>query len=149
MQVQLDLGRALETLGRLDEAEAAYRRAIVLAPNTPRSHYALGRLFQRQGKTAEAQRELEIHHKLYERGREAVSRYNVESAEMAYAWAEWHKGNAAVALARFQALPETPETLRGAAPRPRRASNGMPRRSPRSSGRRRSPPTTAASSCCS
>jgi len=115
VEVQLDLGRALETLGRLDEAEAAYRRAIVLAPNTPRSHYALGRLFQREGKTADAQRELEIHHKLYERGREAVSRYNVNSAEMAYAWAEWHKGNTAVALARFQALPETPETLRGSA----------------------------------
>ena len=115
VQVLLDLGRALETLGRLDEAEAAYRRAIVLAPNTPRAHYALGRLFQRQGKSAEAQRELEIHHKLYERSREAIAHYDVESAEMAYAWAEWHKGNAGVALARFQALPETPETLRGAA----------------------------------
>ena len=87
----------------------------MLAPNTPRAHYALGRLFQRQGKTADAQRELEIHHKLYERSREAIARYDVESAAMAYAWAEWHKGNAGVALARFQALPETPETLRGAA----------------------------------
>lgn len=115
VEVQLDLGRALETLGRLDEAEAAYRRAIVLAPNTPRSHYALGRLFQREGKTADAQRELELHHRLYERGRDAVSRYDVKSAEMAYAWAEWHKGNTAVALARFQALPETPESLRGIA----------------------------------
>ena len=115
VEIQLDLGRALETVGRLDEAEAAYRRAIVLAPNTPRSHYALGRLLQRQGKAADAERELEIHHKLYERGREAVTRYDVKSAEMAYAWAEWHKGNTAVALARFQALPETPESLRGRA----------------------------------
>ncbi len=115
VQVQLDLGRALETVGRLDEAEAAYRRAIVLAPNTPRSHYALGRLLQREGKTADAERELAIHHTLYERGREAVTRYDVKSAEMAYAWAEWRKGNAAVALARFQALPETPESLRGRA----------------------------------
>ncbi len=115
VQIQLDLGRALESLGQLDRAEAAFRRAIELAPNLPRSHYALGRLYQREGKTADAQRELEIHHKLYERGREAVSRYDVKSAEIAYAWSEWHKGNTATALARFQALPETPESLRGAA----------------------------------
>jgi len=115
VEIQLDLGRALETTGRLDEAESAYRRAVRLAPNLPRSHYALGRLLQREGKAAEAQRELALHHALYERGREAVSRFDAKSAEMAYAWAEWHKGNAASALARFQALPETPESLRGQA----------------------------------
>ncbi len=115
VEIQLDLGRALETAGRVDEAESAYRRAIQLAPNLPRSHYALGRLLQRQGKKAEADRELAIHHTLYERGREAISRFDAKSAEMAYAWAEWHKGNAASALARFQALPETPESLRGRA----------------------------------
>lgn len=115
VDIQLDLGRALETAGRLEEAESAYRRAVKLAPNLPRSHYALGRLLQREGKTAEAERELAIHHALYERGREAVSRSEANSAEMTYAWAEWHKGNAASALARFQALPETPESLRGRA----------------------------------
>jgi protein O-GlcNAc transferase len=115
VDIQLDLGRALEAAGRLGEAESAYRRAVRLAPNLARAHYALGRLLQREGKTAEAERELALHHTLYERGREAVSRYDASSAEMAYAWAEWHKGNAASALARFQALPETPESLRGQA----------------------------------
>jgi Flp pilus assembly protein TadD len=115
VETQLDLGRALESVGRLDEAEAAYRRAIELAPNVPRSHYALGRLLQREGKTEEAQHELSVHHDLYERGREAVSRYDVKNSEIAYAWAELHKGNAAAALARFEALPETPDTLRGRA----------------------------------
>lgn len=115
VETQLDLGRALESAGRLEEAEAAYRRAVALAPSVPRAHYALGRLLQREGKTAEAQRELSVHHDLYERGREAVSRYDVKNAEIAYAWAELHKGNAAGALARFEALPETPETLRGRA----------------------------------
>ncbi len=115
VDVQLDLGRALETAGRLDEADAAYRRAVRLAPGLPRSHYALGRLLQRQGKTAQAEQELAIHRTLYERGLEAVSRLNSRSAEVAYAWAELHKGNAASALDRFQALAETPESLRGRA----------------------------------
>ncbi len=115
VETQLDLGRALEAAGRLDEAEAAFRRALRLAPNTARAHYALGRLLQKEGKTAEAERELEIHHKLYERGREAVTQSDVKSSELAYAWAEWHKGNTATALARFEALPETAETLRGRA----------------------------------
>jgi protein O-GlcNAc transferase len=48
---QLDDGRALEASGRMAEAEAAYRRAIALAPNLPGAHYALGRLLQKQGRT--------------------------------------------------------------------------------------------------
>ncbi len=112
---ELDLGRALEALGRADEAEIAYRRAIRLSPDLAGAHYALGKLLQRQGKKAEAERELETHHRLYERGRETVSAANSRTAELAFAWAELNQGKAASALARFEALPESPDALWGRA----------------------------------
>jgi Flp pilus assembly protein TadD len=115
VEMQLDLGRALEATGRLDAAEQAYRRVIRLAPNLPGAHYSLGRLLQRQGKKDEAERELAIHHSLYERGRQLVSAADARDAATSLAWAELNAGKAANALARFQALPESPESLKGQA----------------------------------
>ena len=111
----VDLGRALEALGRLDEAEAAYRRAIRLSPTLPGAHFALGRLLQRQGKKDEAQKELAIHHQLYEKARQLVAAADARSAELAFAWAELNHGQAASALERFRRLPETAEVCRGRA----------------------------------
>lgn len=48
---------ALEGEGRLAEAEAAYRRALALAPEDPLNHRALGELLARLGRYAEAQDE--------------------------------------------------------------------------------------------
>jgi Flp pilus assembly protein TadD len=112
---QLDYGRALEALGKLEAAELAYRRAVTLSPNLPRAHYALGRLLQREGKKDEAERELAIHHSLYERGRQLVSAADVKDASASLAWAELNQGHAAEALARFAALAESPDSLKGQA----------------------------------
>jgi Flp pilus assembly protein TadD len=112
---QLDYGRALEALGKLEAAEQAYRRATTLAPNLPGAHYALGRLLQRQGKKDEAEKELAIHHSLYERGRKLVSAADVQDAASSYAWAELNHGKPNDALLRFKALPESPDSLRGQA----------------------------------
>lgn len=112
---QLDLGRAFQALGRLDAAEAVYRRAVQLAPGQYATHYALGRLLQREGKSEEAQKELEKHRELYEAARRAVAASNASDAQLALAWARYDGGEAADALARFQALPESPESLRGQA----------------------------------
>src|SRR5262249_11503331 len=112
---QLDYGRALEASGRLAEAEAAYREAVRLSPNLPRVHFALGRLLQREGKKEEAERELALHHSLYERGRELVSAADSREASTSLAWAELNAGRPAEALERFRNLPESPEALRGQA----------------------------------
>jgi len=112
---QLDLGRALEATGRLEEAEGAYRRAVALSPGSPGAHYSLGRLLQREGKKEEAERELATHHALYERGRQAAAAANANDAAMSLAQDELDQGRPAVALTRFQSMPETAESLRGQA----------------------------------
>jgi len=111
----LDYGRVLEATGKLAEAEAAYRKAVELGPRLPRAHYALGRLLQREGQKEEAERELALHHSLYERGRQLVSAADARAAETSRAWAELHEGHAESALTRFRALPESAESLRGQA----------------------------------
>ncbi|HEY1434326.1 MAG TPA: tetratricopeptide repeat protein [Thermoanaerobaculia bacterium] len=112
---QLDYGRALEASGKLQAAEQAYRRAVALSPNLPRAHYALGRLLQRTGKKEEAQRELAIHHALYEKGRDTVAAADVRDSATSLAWADLNRGNATEALIRFAALPPSAEALRGQA----------------------------------
>ena len=113
--LQLDLGRACETLGKLDEAEAAYRRAVRLAPNLPRAHYALGRLLLRRGNRPEAETELAIHRQLYERGLKLVSEAEARAGELDLARARLREGKAAEALALFAALPESADSLLGRA----------------------------------
>ena len=114
-EYQLDYGRALDASGRTADAEAAYRKAIALAPNLPGAHYALGRLLQRGGRKDEADKELATHHALYERGHRLVSAADVTDAATSRAWDELRQGKAEDALARFRALPESPESLRGEA----------------------------------
>jgi tetratricopeptide (TPR) repeat protein len=113
--IQVDLGRAEEMLGRLEEAGAAYRRATKLSPNLPGAHYALGRLLLKQGRRGEAEKELAIHRSLYELGRARVAQADASAGEAAFAWAELNQGRAAEALARFEALGDTAEAMRGRA----------------------------------
>ena len=113
--LQLDLGRALESLGRLDEAEAAYREGIRLAPRLPRGHYALGRLLMKRGRREEAEKELAIHRELYERGLQLVSASETRAGELAMAQNRLREGDAAEALSLFRSLPESADSLVGAA----------------------------------
>lgn len=52
-----DLGNLLLLAGNEAEAEAAYRKAVELAPKAPTGHYNLGLLLQRKGKTVAAFKE--------------------------------------------------------------------------------------------
>ncbi|HEX8214670.1 MAG TPA: YaiO family outer membrane beta-barrel protein [Allosphingosinicella sp.] len=57
---QLQLGLALLGLGRLDEAEAAFRRTLAIAPNYADARLGLARVQQRRGNWAAAQAELAL-----------------------------------------------------------------------------------------
>jgi tetratricopeptide (TPR) repeat protein len=113
--LQLDLGRALETFGQLDEAEAVYREGIRLAPRLPRGHYALGRLLMKRGRREEAEKELATHRELYDRGLELVSASETRAGELAMAQTRLRDGDAAQALSLFRSLPESADSLVGAA----------------------------------
>jgi tetratricopeptide (TPR) repeat protein len=54
-----DAGYVADAQGRLDDAAALYRRAIVADPNSFEAHLSLGLLLARQGKPGEARPELE------------------------------------------------------------------------------------------
>ena len=51
---QVNLGSALEALGRLDEAAVAYRRSTALDPSLAGAHYNLGGVLQDMGQNDEA-----------------------------------------------------------------------------------------------
>ncbi|MGH2360227.1 MAG: hypothetical protein ACRDGM_06760, partial [bacterium] len=46
--------------GKLLDAQGEFEAALRIAPRSPRAHGALSAVFQRQGKAAEAKRELKI-----------------------------------------------------------------------------------------
>ena len=52
-----NLGTALSGQGKLDEADAQYREALRLKPDSPEVHYNLGNALTRQGKLAQAEAE--------------------------------------------------------------------------------------------
>lgn len=53
-------GKALQKLGREAEAEAALKHSIQNDAQFPDSHYLLGRIYLKQGRKAESQREMEV-----------------------------------------------------------------------------------------
>jgi predicted Zn-dependent protease len=111
----LDLGLALETVGRLEEAEAAYRRAVALSPRSARGHYALGRLLMKRGQRAEAEKELAAHRELYDRALARISSSQAQAAEIDMAKSQLRQGKAEHALSLFRKLPESADSLVGAA----------------------------------
>ena len=59
-----ELGLALERRRAFDEAAQELERSIELDPNQPVPHYRLARVYDRLGKTSEANRQREIHARL-------------------------------------------------------------------------------------
>jgi tetratricopeptide (TPR) repeat protein len=59
MKAHIELGTTLVSLGRMDEAIAAYRRAIEIRPYFAILHHNLGLALREAGQEEEAQRELE------------------------------------------------------------------------------------------
>ena len=59
-----ELGLALERRRAFAEAAKELERSIELSPNEPVPHYRLARVYDRLGKTAEANQQREIHARL-------------------------------------------------------------------------------------
>ena len=66
----LDLGKALEKLGRDEEAAHAYRACLRVDPNRSDAHYQLARVYKKLKQPAEFQRELALAQKLQQEKRE-------------------------------------------------------------------------------
>jgi tetratricopeptide (TPR) repeat protein len=111
----LELGRAYEALGKVAEAEQAYRKAMSLGPQLVAPHYALGSLLTRHGDREEGKRELALYRTFYDRAVRRSQEARARSGEIAFGWAELRQGHAETALARFEAIPESAETLIGQA----------------------------------
>ena len=56
----LELGCIELALDHLPEAAAHLERALALSPNVARAHLLLGKVYQRQGKTAAAEEHLRL-----------------------------------------------------------------------------------------
>lgn len=113
--IRLELGRALEALGRYAEAEKEYREALSLEPRLPRAHYALGTVLARQSHSEEARAEVALYQAAFEKEQERRQRENARRARLALGWTELRAGHPESALAVFKSLPEEAEALRGRA----------------------------------
>ncbi|HEY2798874.1 MAG TPA: tetratricopeptide repeat protein [Thermoanaerobaculia bacterium] len=113
--IRFQLGRAEEAVGRLDEAEASYRKAVELSPSLASPRYALGRLLVRRGRKEEGEKELAVYQSLYSRAARVQYEGSSRGAQIQLAESELARGDAAAALARFEALPEDAEILTGRA----------------------------------
>jgi tetratricopeptide (TPR) repeat protein len=54
------------------DAQAALLRAVALDPTLPDAHYQLGRLYQAQGKTADAEKELHKVQELHKKAEDSL-----------------------------------------------------------------------------
>jgi len=63
----VDLGSIYLQQKNYKDAEAALSRAVALDPDQPDAHYQLGRLYQAQGKAAQAEKELHKVRELHEK----------------------------------------------------------------------------------
>jgi tetratricopeptide (TPR) repeat protein len=73
MQARVDRARALIRMGKHDEAFPDLTMAEKDSPSEPTIHFLLGAVYRAQGKTADAQHEMEIYGRLQREAREAVA----------------------------------------------------------------------------
>lgn len=59
------LGRALAATGKITEGVHELEQAVTLAPNDPKAHYQLGRLYRQAGEQAQAKEQFTLSAKLY------------------------------------------------------------------------------------
>ena len=72
------LGIAYFRIGRLEEAEAEFRKLLDISPVNDYAHYALGRCLEKQGRDAEANR----HYKLASSLRPESEQYRARIREL-------------------------------------------------------------------
>lgn len=114
----VELARALEATGAAAEAEQSYRKAVELAPQRSDARYGLALLLARSQAPAareESARHLETYRRLTTEERERTRQEGLERARLDRGWSLLREGKPQEAVTQFTALPETPESLAGAA----------------------------------
>lgn len=121
VDLQLQLAQALDSIGdkgdkgKADEALAAYRKAVTMAPDLARARYSLAQRLQRSGRKEEAAGEMEAFRRLTAANEERVRRANLERARLDQGWELLRGGKAKEAEALFSQLGENVEALSGVA----------------------------------
>ena len=73
MQARVDRARALIRLGRQQEALPDLELALKESPNEPTIHFLLASVYKAEGKSAEAQKEMQTYGRLQREASEAVA----------------------------------------------------------------------------
>ncbi len=113
--ILLDLGRAHEAAGDVKKAEEAYRRALELQSDLSQTHYFLGTLLARQGRSEEARNHIELYRRYFESEQKKRFETGSRQAELNLGWTHLRRNRFEKALAQFQRHPDDAEALRGAA----------------------------------
>ena len=103
----LDLAGALDGAERLEEALAAYRRAVDLAPEHYQARYGLARMLARNGKTESAQQEFVIYRRLLEGDQLRTQQEGLERSQIDLGYDYLRQGRVDAALAHLEKLPLT------------------------------------------
>ncbi len=111
VEVQLDLGRALEATGGAAKAEAAYRRALEIQPDVPLAHYLLGTLLARGGRRNKGAEHIALYQRAFDEEQKNRYRSGSRTAELNLGWTRLKEKKFEEALVQF-----------GRAPRRRRVS---------------------------
>jgi tetratricopeptide (TPR) repeat protein len=115
VDLDLELARALEGAGELEEALEAYSRAVTAAPDRYPQRHGLARVLARVGRREEAEREMAVYHRLVREDQARVRRQGLEKAQLDAAWELLWAGQPEEAARRFAALVESAEALVGLA----------------------------------
>ncbi|MDX1630482.1 MAG: tetratricopeptide repeat protein [Thermoanaerobaculia bacterium] len=109
--LRLDLARALEGAGELEEARRRYRELVEEIPGHTKATYGLGRVLTRLGRREEATRVLERYRELYLRDRERVRREGLTEGALAEARRRLEEGDPRAALDRLENGTDSPDAL--------------------------------------
>lgn len=109
--LRLDLARALEGAGDLEEAERRYRELVEEFPGHTTATYGLGRVLVRQGRREEAGPTLERYRELYLRDQERVRRQGLADGALAAARRRVEQGDPEGALDRLATVEPSPDAL--------------------------------------
>ncbi len=113
--VQLDLGRAYETVKNLQGALAAFERAAELAPQSSAPHYGLARVYQLQRNPEAAQAAMARYRELLAAEQQRRRDAGRQRAALDQGWVLLREGKAVAAAAQFSGLLDSVEALVGAA----------------------------------
>jgi tetratricopeptide (TPR) repeat protein len=115
LDLALDLANALAGAGRQGQALELSRQLVARKPDVPEVHYRLARALLRSGDRAGAQAELDTYRALFGRRMLRQREEGELRARLDMGWDLFRRGRPTEALALFQSLPESVESLCGLA----------------------------------